>query len=83
MLKALIACRSVTYAQRAVRVLHKAGLKASMRRLPANLPEVDCGHAVRVDREHLTKALTLMNEAGFPSRVYFCEAEDGEVATCP
>jgi type III secretory pathway lipoprotein EscJ len=79
----LIACRSVTYAQRAVRLLEKAGMRASMRRLPADLPETGCGHAVRVEREKLTQAMQMMNEAGFPTRVYFCEDENGGVIKCP
>lgn len=83
MANALIACRSVTYAQRAVRLLEKSGLRASMRKLPADLPETGCGHAVRVERERLTQAMQLMNEAGFPTRVYFCEGDDGSVVTCP
>ncbi|MDR0325523.1 MAG: DUF3343 domain-containing protein [Oscillospiraceae bacterium] len=83
MANALIACRSVTYAQRAVRLLEKAGLRASIRRLPADLPETSCGHAVRVQRERVAQAMQLMNEAGFPTRTHFCEDENGGVIKCP
>ena len=80
---ALIACRSVTYAQRAVRLLERAGLRASMRRLPADLPETGCGHAVRVPRERVAQAMQMMNEAGFPTRTYLCEDENGGITKCP
>ena len=80
---ALIPCRSVTYAQRAVKMLQEAGYRASMRRLPADLPETGCGHAVRVERERAEDALSLMNKAGFQSHKIFCENEDGSVVACP
>jgi type III secretory pathway lipoprotein EscJ len=83
MANALIACRSVTYAQRAVRLLEQAGMRASMRRLPADLPETGCGHAVRVRREQAAEAMQVMNKAGFPAKIFFCEDESGGVATCP
>lgn len=90
MSNALIACRSVTYAQRAVRLLERHGLRASMRRLPAELPassdpqqHVGCGHAIRVRREELKQAMKLMSEAGFPSKFFFCEDENGGVFQCP
>ena len=80
---ALIPCRSVTYAQRAVRLLEQSGLRASMRRLPADLPETGCGHAVRVPLERAPQAVQWMNEAGFPTKTFFCEDENGGVMVCP
>ncbi len=81
--KGLIACRSITYAQRAARILNNAGIRASMRRLPSNLPDIGCGHAVRVERERLNEAVSVMNKAGFPARSTFCEDENGDVIRCP
>jgi hypothetical protein len=83
MANALIACRSVTYAQRAVRLLERAGLRAAMRRLPADLPETGCGHAIRVRHEQLDHAVKLMTDSGFPSKTVFCEDENGGVLPCP
>ncbi|MCL2004302.1 MAG: DUF3343 domain-containing protein [Oscillospiraceae bacterium] len=83
MANALIACRSVTYAQRAVRLLERHGLRASMRKLPADLPETGCGHAVRVKHEKLAQAIQLMKDDGFPVKTHFCEDENGEVLLCP
>jgi hypothetical protein len=83
MANALIACRSVTYAQRGVRLLEQSGIRASMRKLPADLAEAGCGHAVRVRREHLKHAIQLMTDSGFPVKVHYCEEEDGGVLPCP
>ena len=81
---ALIACRSVTYAQRAVRLLEKNGIRASMRRLPADLPlDTGCGHAIRVQREEREQAMNVMRQAGFPAKSFFCENGDGGVDVCP
>jgi type III secretory pathway lipoprotein EscJ len=81
---ALIACRSVTTAQKAVRLLEKHNIRASMRRLPADLPaESGCGHAIRVRRNMLEQAMKIMVSAGFPSKYFFCEEEDGGVVVCP
>jgi type III secretory pathway lipoprotein EscJ len=83
MANALIACRSVTYAQRAVRLLEKNNIRASMRRLPADLPDTGCGHAIRVEREMLEQAMKVMHQAGLPAKTVFCEKEDGGVVVCP
>jgi len=79
---ALIGCRSITYAQRAVRLLAEHDIKAGMRRLPTDLPETGCGHAVRVEQKQRATALEIMNKAGFSSRAYFCEMENGDITTC-
>jgi hypothetical protein len=80
----LIACRSVTYAQRVVRLLENNNIRASMRRLPADLPsDSGCGHAVRVHLEAREQAMKIMRDAGFPAKVYFCESEDGGATVCP
>ncbi len=83
MANALIACRSITYAQRAMRVLNSAGLRASIRRLPANLTDSGCGHAVRVEQRFLERAVAIMKNAGFAARYTFCERENGDVIPCP
>jgi len=80
---ALIACRSVTSTQRAIRILEKNNISASMRRLPAGLPDTSCGHAVRVRRDLLEQSIELMRQAGYPVKVFFCENEEGGVAVCP
>lgn len=80
---ALIACRSVTSTQRAIRILEKNNISASMLRLPAGLPDTTCGHAVRVRRDLLEPAIDLMRQAGYAVKVFFCEDEKGGIAVCP
>ena len=83
MANALIACRSVTYAQKVVRLLEKNNIRASVRRLPAGLPDTGCAHAIRVRRENLEQAIKIIQQAGFPVKTFFCEDDDGGVAVCP
>jgi short-subunit dehydrogenase len=78
----LIACRSITYAQRAARVLNNAGIRASIRRLPVDLTDTGCAQAVRVEENQLHRAVTMMRNAGFTIRYTFCEQENGKVTPC-
>lgn len=73
----LIACRSVTYAQKYSKILRKSGYSSYMRRLPSHLTNVGCGHAVSVRSEQVRAALGLLESYGAgPFRV-FCEHEEG------
>ncbi|MDR1669791.1 MAG: DUF3343 domain-containing protein [Oscillospiraceae bacterium] len=83
MANALIACSSITYAQRAMRLLNNAGIRASIRRLPIGSTDTGCSQAVRVDQSKLDRSVALMKNAGFTARYTFCEKENGEVAPCP
>lgn len=80
---ALIACRSITYAQRAGRILNKAGISASVKRLPKLLPNRGCGHAVRVEQSSLTQAKAILAEAEFEITGVFCSQPDGSLEDCP
>jgi hypothetical protein len=64
-------------------MLDRNGIRASMRKLPADMPETGCGHAVRVKRGYLEKSIQLMKDAGFPVKYHFCEDDAGEVVKCP
>lgn len=73
----MIACRSVTYAQKYTKLLRKHGFTASMRRLPTHITEAGCGHAVSVRNEHLREAIRLLREYGAEPPRVFCENADG------
>jgi hypothetical protein len=69
----MIACRSVTYAQKYSRLLRKYGYSAYMRRLPSDLSDAGCGYAVAVRPEQARPALALLRSYGTePFRLY-CE----------
>lgn len=79
----MIACRSVTYAQKYSRLLRKQGFSAHMRRLPSHLTNVGCGHAVAVRYEQAREALSVLQSYGDgPFRV-FCEGADGAIEETP
>jgi len=80
--KALIVCRSVTYAQQATHILNRAGLRAGSTRLPALLPDTGCGYAVRVKRQNLQEARDILSESGFNVTTVLCPQKDGSLGDC-
>jgi hypothetical protein len=66
----LILCRSLTYAQRAVRTLEAAGITAVVTRAPQIFLDSGCGYCARISEKHLEEALTALNHVGIqPDRV--------------
>ncbi|MDD4716059.1 MAG: DUF3343 domain-containing protein [Oscillospiraceae bacterium] len=67
----LITCRSLTYAQRAERILGRAGITAQILRSPKSISGDGCGYAVRVSERWLSAAMkTLKQEKLGSIRVY-------------
>ena len=60
----LILCRSLTYAQRAARVLDRAGISAIVVRPPAGLGPHGCAYALRLRERALPAALRALRDAG-------------------
>lgn len=66
-----LTCRSLTYAQRASRVLTEAGTRNLLVRTPQRMSREGCGYAVRVNGEELGSALGALASSGLPpKRVY-------------
>ena len=66
----LIVCKSITYAQRAKRVLSREGISASIVRPPIEIFGNSCGYAVKISEGFLGEALEIMRNNGFdPTRV--------------
>ena len=74
----MIACRSVTYAQKYTKLLKRHHYSAYMVRLPAGLAGTGCGHAVRVPERQVHEALSFLRENGAESLRIFCINEFGE-----
>lgn len=71
MLYYLIMCRSLTYAQRAVRVLEQDGISGIVTKAPQGAVQDGCAYCVRVSERRLTDALASLSAAGFgPGRVF-------------
>lgn len=77
MLYYIIVCRSLTYAQRTVRTLERAGISAYLMRLPKNLSQEGCGYAVKIAERSLTAALQLLSKADMPPRKVFLAGGNG------
>ena len=73
----LILFRSLTYAQRAVHILERGGITATIRRVPQGLTDRGCTYAVRVRSQRLSQALTLLSRQNLPHGKVFATEADG------
>ena len=80
MLNYLLMCKSLTYAQRASRILEHAGITSVITKAPKSATGIGCGYCVKVTEKKLASALAALNAAGLgPARV-FLQTENGEVS---
>jgi len=73
----LIMCRSLTQAQRAARLLERAGVTATLVKAPQSLSGSGCGYAVSLHRKFETAVNVLKMSNISYGKVYF-HGEDGE-----
>ena len=59
----LILCRSLTYAQRASRVLQREGIFASVTKAPQSANPEGCTYGVKIGERNLRKALQRLQAA--------------------
>jgi hypothetical protein len=71
-----INCRSLTYAQRAKRILERAGIAAYIVRTPQSIAGSGCSHSVKVVERRFEAGMAVLREVKFPiSRVYMSAGE--------
>ena len=75
----LILCRSLTYAQRAAKMLEREGVTATVRKAPQGASDRGCTYAVKLRASALTHAVQLLNRAGFPYGKRFFIEPDGNL----
>lgn len=73
----LFSVRSVTQAQRAVRLLNGGGIHAGVQRLPVELARQGCAHAVRVDAADYDAALWRLQQARLMPERILRHSQDG------
>lgn len=73
----LIACRSLTYAQRSSRSLERAGYTATVVRMPVKVSDSGCGHAVKIHENKLHDAVEYLRSKGFHPKKAHILYEDG------
>ena len=62
----LIMCRSLTYAQRAMRTLERGGVSVSLIKVPQSVSQTGCSYGVRVPGRHLDYCIRLLREKEQP-----------------
>ncbi len=70
----LFICRSLTYAQRAARLLERAGITGTVARVPKNVETRGCAYCVIVMPRNKERALEVLRSAGrMPERIFLRE----------
>ena len=64
----MLVCRSLTYAQRAAKLLRKNGLFAAEAKVPQEISAEGCGYGVKVRPRDADKAISMLDEAGIAVR---------------
>ena len=75
----IIMCRSLTYAQRAERLLERAGIYSGLTKAPQGITPEGCTFGVKLQAKHVQRALAVMRGAGVKTGKIFRIAEDGKV----
>lgn len=73
----MIVLRSVTYAQRAVRVLSKNGIKGHVVRPDIKMLNAGCGFAVKVSEIYLAEAIEILKKNYFDFDTVLIVEKDG------
>lgn len=63
----LVLFKSITYAQRGVKVLERYGISTSLIRKPAQIKANGCGYAALIDCKKLIVAIGLLNDHSIPN----------------
>ncbi|MBR4077106.1 MAG: DUF3343 domain-containing protein [Oscillospiraceae bacterium] len=73
----LIMCRSLTYAQRALRTLERGGVSAVLLKVPQAVSHTGCSYGLRVSARYVELCLRLLNENHNPYGKVFRYETDG------
>ena len=71
--------RSVTFAQRAERLLHNRGLRVTLMRTPRWMEEQGCGYALRFWSSDISREIRLLRENKIQLRRVYAQQEDGDL----
>ena len=74
----LITFRSVTPAQRAERILRKAGFACALRRTPRWMEEQGCGYSLRVNQPDAAACVHLLRTEDVPFRKVYLQRDNGK-----
>lgn len=73
----MITFRSVTPAQRAEELLHRAGFACTLQRTPKWMEEKGCGYSLRMDCRDMMAASLLLRQEGISFRKAYSLTDNG------
>ena len=74
-----ITFRSVTYAQRAEKLLSQRGIRVNLMRTPRWMEEQGCGYALKLWSGDILPVVKLLRENRLQLRKVYVQQEDGEM----
>ena len=74
-----ITFRSVTYAQRAEKLLNQRGYRVSLMRTPRWMEEQGCGYALKTGNPEIVRMVQLLRENRIQLRKVYVQQEDGQM----
>lgn len=74
----LMLCRSLTYAQRSVHALEKAGVPGYILRTPKQLTTDGCGYCVKVSEQKFDRAMNILRQNGLPPKKVYLQHDNGQ-----
>lgn len=74
-----ITFRSVTFAQRAEKLLSQRGFRVSLMRTPRWMEEQGCGYALKIWAEDISPVAKLLRENKVQLRKIYAQLEDGDM----
>lgn len=74
-----ITFRSVTFGQKAERLLENAGVSCSLQRTPRWMEEQGCGYALRIWTGDIQPALRTLRQAQIPMKRLYIQGSGGQL----
>lgn len=71
--------RSVTFAQRARRLLEQEGYRCALQRTPRWMEAQGCGYCLRFWLENIAQPVRILREGGIPVRKIYIQQDDGRL----
>lgn len=78
-----ITFRSVTFAQRAEKLLHNGGHHCTLQRTPRWMEAQGCGYALRIWTAQIQPAVWLLQQEQIPIRKLYIQKSDGQLEEVP
>ena len=75
----LIMCRSLTYAQKAMRTLERGGVTVTLLKVPQFVSQTGCSYGLRIPSKHLMYSLALLREKQNAFGKVFRYLQDGSL----